>query len=126
MTPCTTPNLTIPAGNRIPGTAHNVLYGALGWAPPQGWRGGLEARTLSKVYVNDANTDAASGYAIASAHVGYMARIGAWELTGFGRIDNLFDRRYAGSVIVNEGNARFFEPAPGHTWAAGLSASVAF
>ena len=125
-TPCTTPNLTIPAGNRIPGTARSALYAALAWAPPQGWRGGVEARVLSQVYVNDANTDAAEGHAVASANVGYVTRIGAWELTGFGRVDNLFERRYAGSVIVNEGNARFFEPAPGRTWAAGLSATVSF
>jgi hypothetical protein len=30
----------------------------------------------------------------------------------FARIDNVFDRRYVGSVIVNEGNARYFEPPP--------------
>ena len=125
-TPCTTPNLAIPAGNRIPGTARSALYGSLAWAPPQGWRGGIEARALSRVYVNDANSDAAGGHAIASMNVGYVTRLGAWELSGFGRVDNAFDRRYAGSVIVNEGNARFFEPAPGRTWIAGLSASIGF
>ena len=26
------------------------------------------------------------------------------------RVDNLADRRYAGSVIVNDANERFFEP----------------
>ena len=31
----------------------------------------------------------------------------------YGRIDNLFGKAYAGSVIVNDANARFFEPAPG-------------
>jgi iron complex outermembrane receptor protein len=55
-----------------------------------------------------------------------VTRLGAWEVSGFGRVDNLFDRRYAGSVIVNEGNARFFEPAPGRTWVAGLAASIGF
>jgi iron complex outermembrane receptor protein len=29
-------------------------------------------------------------------------------------------------VIVNEGNGRFFEPAPGRTWLAGLNGSFAF
>jgi outer membrane receptor protein involved in Fe transport len=29
------------------------------------------------------------------------------------RVDNLADRRVAGSVIVNEANQRFFEPAAG-------------
>ena len=125
-TPCATPTVTIPAGNRIPGLARSALYGALAWAPPQGWRGGIEGRVLSRVYVNDANSDAASGYAIASANVGYLARIGTWELNGYTRVDNLFARKYAGSVIVNEGNSRFFEPAPGRTWIAGINASVAF
>jgi iron complex outermembrane receptor protein len=26
------------------------------------------------------------------------------------RIDNLFDKAFVGSVIVNDGNSRFFEP----------------
>jgi len=41
-------------------------------------------------------------------------------------VDNLFDRRYAGSVIVNEGNARYFEPAPGRNWTVGMSGSYRF
>ena len=124
--PCTTPTLTIPEGNRIPGIAANSFYAALAWAPPQGWRGGLEARALSKVWVNDANADAAAGYATFAGHVGYLARIGAFELSGFGRIDNLFDRGYIGSVIVGEGNSRFFEPAPGRTWSVGGSVTARF
>ena len=67
MTPCPVPNLTVPAGNRIPGIARDSLYGALGWAPPLGWRGGVEARALSKVWVNDANSDAAAGFATVNA-----------------------------------------------------------
>ena len=62
-----------------------------------------------------------------SARTSAMRRgSGTWDLTGFARVDNLFGRRYAGSVIVNEGNARFFEPAPGRTWIAGLSATIGF
>jgi len=38
----------------------------------------------------------------------------------FAGIDNLFDRRYAGSVIVNDSNGRFFEPAPGRTYFVGV------
>lgn len=78
--------------------------------PPLGWRGGIEGRVLSRVYVNDANSDAAAGHAIASANLGYVARLGAWEFNGFARVDNLFGRRYIGSVIFDEGNHRFFGP----------------
>ena len=116
----------VPAGNKIPGIAARSLFAGLNWAPAQGLRGGVEGRYLSKVYVNDANSDAASGYVIASANVGYGMRLGTWELNGFARVDNLFDRRTIGSVIVNEGNSRFFEPAPGRTWTAGVSAAYTF
>lgn len=125
-TPCATPNLTIPAGNRIPGLARGTLFASVGWLPPLGWRGGVEARYVTGVFVNDANTDAAAAHVVAAAHAGHVLQLGAWELGGFVRVDNLFDRRYAGSVIVNEGNGRFFEPAPGRTWLASVSASMKF
>ena len=125
-TPCATATQAIPAGNRIPGIARTSAYAALGWAPPSGLRGGVEARWLSRVYVNDANSDAAPGYAVAAANVGYGWTAGAWDLGAFVRADNLFGRSYAGSVIVNEGNGRFFEPAPGRTWLAGASATLRF
>jgi len=126
VTPCPAPNLTVPAGNRIPGIARDSVYGALGWVPPSGWRGGVEARALSKVWVNDVNSDAAAGFATVNASFGYVARVGAVDLTGFARVDNVFSRSYAGSVIVNEGNARYFEPAPTRNWTVGLTAAIGF
>jgi iron complex outermembrane receptor protein len=126
VTPCAAPNLTVPAGNSIPGIARDSGYGAIAWAPPAGWRGGVEARALSKVWVNDVNSDAAAGFATVGANVGYVARVGSVDLTGFARVDNLFGRSYAGSVIVNEGNARYFEPAPTRNWTVGLAATVGF
>jgi iron complex outermembrane recepter protein len=126
VTPCPKPNVTIPAGSYMPGLARSVLYATLAWAPPQGWRGAVEGRALSRVWVNDANSDAASGFAIASAYAGYLAHLGEWDLSGFGRVDNAFGRKYAGSVIVNEGNSRFFEPAPGRALAVGVAATAHF
>jgi iron complex outermembrane recepter protein len=126
-TPCTAATQAlIPAGNRIPGIARGALFAGLNWAPALGLRGGVEARYLTRVVVNDANSDAASAFAVASVNVGYVMGLGAWELNGFTRVDNLLDRQYAGSVIVNEGNSRFFEPAPGRTWLAGVSATLKF
>nr|WP_145550576.1 TonB-dependent receptor [Variovorax boronicumulans] len=113
------------AGAHMPGLAKSSLYASAGWVPPQGWRAGAEWRLLSKVYVNDANSDAASGYGVLGLYTGYAARLGSWQLEGFVRADNLLDKRYAGSVIVNEGNSRFFEPAPGRNWLVGLSATLA-
>jgi iron complex outermembrane receptor protein len=125
-TPCAVANLTVPAGSRIPGIARTSGYATLNWAPASGWRGGLEARTLSKVAVNDVNSDTAAGYAVAAANLGYGLQAGPLALNAFLRVDNLFNRRYAGSVIVNEGNGRYFEPAPGRSALASVSVSAGF
>ncbi|HJV61055.1 MAG TPA: TonB-dependent receptor [Albitalea sp.] len=125
--PCAAANRQlVPAGNRLPGVARSALYAALAWQPPHGWRAGVDLRYLGRVPVNDANSDAAAGHAVAGAHVGYAAGWGAWRWSGFVRGENLFDRRYIGSVIVNDGNGRYFEPAPGRTWLAGMSLARSF
>jgi iron complex outermembrane receptor protein len=116
----------VDAGKRIPGIAKGTVHASLGWAPPVGWRAGVEARWVSRVYVNDINSEAAPVFGVASANVGYVARWAGWDWRGFARVDNLFDRRYAGSVIVNEGNRRYYEPAPGRTWLVGLSGAIGF
>jgi iron complex outermembrane receptor protein len=49
-----------------------------------------------------------------------------WRVSEFVRLDNVTDRNYAGSVIVNDANGRFYEPAPRRSIAAGIRASVQF
>jgi iron complex outermembrane recepter protein len=124
--PCATPNVAVASGNRIPGIARSSLAAEIGWRPAQGWRGGVEARYLSSVPVNDANSDAAGSYFITAAHVGYVLVAGKWRFTTTARVDNLTDKKYAGSVIVNEGNSRFFEPAAGRTWLLSATGSYSF
>jgi len=125
-TPCAAANQQVKADNRIPGVARTAVYGSLTWQPAGGWRLGTEVRSLSKVWVNDLNTDAAPGYATVAAFAGYQLSLGPWDLGALLRVDNLADRRYAGSVIVNDGNSRFFEPAPGRTWLASANATYRF
>ena len=124
--PCLVPTLQVPAGNHIPGLARDSLYASLAWQPPAGWRAGAEWRALSRVWVNDRNTDAAAGHGVASAYVGYAVQRGGWDVEGFVRVDNLLDKAHVGSVIVNEGNGRFFEPAPGRRWFAGVAGTLRF
>ena len=122
--PCVVPTVQVPVGNRIPGVAGSSGYAELVYSPERGWRGGLEARHAGKVWVDDANSDAAARYATLNARVGYLWRVARWTVEGFGRVDNVTDRRYAGSVIVNEGNGRFFEPAQGRAVVVGATATV--
>jgi len=123
--PCAAVN-TVAAANRIPGIARQSLFASLGWVPPKGWRAGIEMRALGRIQANDANTASAPGYAVAAVYAGYLKKWERWEFNAFARVDNLFDRRYVGSVIVNEGNARYYEPAPGRNWTVGLSGAYRF
>ena len=125
-TPCTVPTQLIPAGNRIPGTAQSMTAMEMAWQPARGWRAGVELRRSSRVYVNDANSDAAPSFTTLALHAGYVFDFGRWNLSVTARVDNVLDRRYAGSVIVNEGNGRFFEPAPGRSYVLKLAGSYAF
>ena len=124
--PCATPNLAIAAGNRIPGIARTSVAAELGWRPAQGWQGGVEARYLSNVPVNDTNTDAAASFVTTAAHVGYVFVAGRWRVSTAARLENLTDKKYAGSVIVNEGNRRYFEPAAGRSWLLSAAAAYSF
>ncbi|WP_224992774.1 TonB-dependent receptor family protein [Acinetobacter pittii] len=110
----------IPSGNAIPGIAKNQAYASLAWQPSHGLYGGVDVQYMDKVYVNDTNSDAAPSYSVTSANVGYAWVMGDWKVNSFARVDNLFDKNYAGSVIVNDGNGRYFEPANGRNWSAGL------
>lgn len=113
----------IPAGNAIPGIAKNQAYASLAWHPSHGLYGGVDVQYMDKVYVNDTNSDAAPSYSVTSANVGYAWVMGDWKVNSFARVDNLFDKNYAGSVIVNDSTqpvGRYFEPADGRNWSAGL------
>jgi iron complex outermembrane receptor protein len=104
------------------------LFGDLTWKDaPTGLFAGVEVLVRSKVYVEDSNSQkAAPGYTVTSLRAGAEQRSGGWKTKEFVRLDNLFDRQYIGSVIVGDGNNRFYEPAPGRSWLLGASAQYSF
>ncbi|HEY0801180.1 MAG TPA: TonB-dependent receptor [Steroidobacteraceae bacterium] len=108
--------LPVAAGNFLPAVARNSLYVGLTWAyTPLGFSTTLETQGRAKIYADDRNTDAAAGYWVANLRAGFEQESRHWRFSEFARLDNLANRAYVGSVIVNEANSRFFEPAPGRT-----------
>lgn len=118
---------TIDSGNYIPGTYKTQLYGEIAWQHmPSRFKTALEARYNSKVYVNDINTDTAPSYTVFNLRAGFEQQIQNWRFSEFVRVENIFDKNYIGSIRVNDGNSRFFEPAAGRNWLLGLSANYQF
>lgn len=116
----------IQSGNRIPGIARSSAYASLGWVPDEGWYAGTELRYMSDIQANDANTAQAPSYTTAALNTGYKFVKENWVVDVFTRVDNLFDKEYIGSVIVNESNGRYYEPAPGRNYGVALSVSYLF
>ncbi|MGV2947430.1 TonB-dependent receptor domain-containing protein [Acinetobacter sp. AGC35] len=119
----------VESGNYIPGIAKNQAFLSLGWKPENGLSAGLDVRYSDRIYVNDTNTEYAPSYTVAGANVGYHWKMQDWAVNTFARVDNLFDKDYSGSVIVNESSrpeGRYYEPAEGRNWSAGLSVTKEF
>lgn len=86
------------------------------WQPEEGWYAGTDVRYMSDIMADDENTAKAPSYTVVGLNTGYKFNYGNWKSDLFGRVDNLFDKTYAGSVIVNESNGRYYEPAPGRNY----------
>ena len=174
VVPCATPNVTVAAGNALPGVPRASLYLEALWRMPRGAPSGsgvgnrsgsgggnrsgngssssgggsggsggsgspgvgagwfsqpyaaIELRRVAQMFADDRNSDAAEGYTIVNLRAGLEQRAGHWRVSEFVRLDNAGDTRYAGAVIVNETNGRFFEPGARRNWTIGISAAIAF
>jgi iron complex outermembrane recepter protein len=106
------------AGKAIPGIPeHQVQLSAA----RRFGRGGFavaEWLVKSRVFANDANTVSARRFDVLNLRVGRDLALGHVVLAPTAAVNNVFDRRYVGSVAVNAtttgpGANKFFEPAPG-------------
>ena len=108
--------LPVAAGNFLPAIPQNAVYVGLTWTySPWGFSTTLETQGRGKIYADDRNSDAAAGYWVSNWRAGFEQQSRHWRFSEFASLDNLANRAYVGSVIVNDANSRFFEPAPGRT-----------
>lgn len=118
---------TVPSGNQIPGAPHATGYAELAWRVPSiGMSTAVEARYTSKIYVDDRNTDAADASTVVNWRIAFRQSLGRFTLSEYARVENVFDEDYVGGVNVNDGNQRFFAPAPGRNALIGVSLGATF
>lgn len=109
------------SGRTLPGVPRHSLFAELSWQPPgSNFITAFEAQSLSQRYARDDNSEEASGYAVFNWRAAYTHTVGNWEVEPFARIDNLGDRKYIGSLIVNDARDRYYEPAPDRQWLVGV------
>lgn len=122
------PPVVVPAGAKLPGVPPQQAYGILNWTPGGyfGFNAAIEVQYVGRIYANDRNTAFAPANTIGNARIGFAQQSGSARFAEYVRVNNFANVNYIGSVIVGDTNGRYFEPAPGRNWFAGVSVNVAF
>jgi iron complex outermembrane receptor protein len=109
--------------NRIPGVPNQQLqgYATLAW---RGWFATLEGQSQGGMYMDDANSVRSTSWEVMNARLGGRVALGSLSFAPVFAVSNLFDRTYAGSIVVNAAAGRYFEPSPGRTIYAGLTVAA--
>lgn len=115
-------------GRRIPGVANTNLFSQLSWQP---WyddrlRAAVSGLYRSRIATTDSNTEFAPSALVWNASLEARQDYQNWTFSQWLRIDNLLDEDYVGSVVVNQGSGRSFEPAPGRQLSAGINIQRSF
>jgi iron complex outermembrane receptor protein len=125
---------SIAAGNRMPGIPQRQMYASLQWADqgfaPKalGFSASADWVSRSAMWASDMN-DAVSrvaGYDLVNLRVRHRSQWGTVRLEAWAGVDNLMDRQYVGSVIVNQSAnpPQYFEPGLPRNWMTGIKVSV--
>lgn len=125
----------IPAGNKIPGIPESSTFAEIAWSSepfnpkaksPLGTRLALEWKQAGRIFANDSNTESADGYSVFNVSLSHRWNWNTALVTGYGRINNLSDVRYVGSVLVNQTASppQSYEPAMPQNWVVGVSLSL--
>lgn len=124
--PCVAPAVVVTAGNRLPGVPDRAAWTELKWTHASGVYAAAEVKYQGRIFANDVGTEWAEAVTLLGARIGIQQQWRGAKWSAFLRGDNLSGKTYAGTVIVNEANRRYFEPAAGRTWLAGASVAIAW
>ncbi|MFL5402609.1 MAG: TonB-dependent receptor family protein [Gemmatimonadales bacterium] len=107
-------NGSVLNGNRLPGVPEHFWRIGLRTSLPASFYLDADHTISTSVVADDANTIwvDAWGAGITNLRVGWDGRAGSMDIAPFVGVNNLWDRRYIGSVTLNGAFGRVFEPAP--------------
>jgi iron complex outermembrane receptor protein len=107
-------NGTVLNGNRLPGVPEHFWRFGLRTSLPFDFYLDADHTLSSSIVADDANTIWVDswGAGVTNVRVGWNGRAGPMEIAPFLGINNLWDRRYVGSVTLNGAFGRVLEPSP--------------
>ena len=125
----------VPAGNRLPGIPQKQAFASLQWSQPgfgppgktplTGLEVAVDWLARSEIWTNDANTFAAPGYGMLNARIKQRFQpTEKLQMEAYLGVDNLSNRAWIGSVIVNQASSQFYEPGLPRSWVIGLQTKL--
>ena len=116
---------SIQAGNSLPSIPKKTFFGELVYKPSNLYEAATELRYVDKLFANDANDAFAPSYSVVNLRASKDWPLnGGWNVRTYARVDNVFDKEYVGSVLVNQGAGQFFEPASERQFLLGVTVGL--
>jgi iron complex outermembrane receptor protein len=125
----------VDSGNKIPGIPLSSVFSELAWTSEStqnsstgallGTRLSVSLVQAGRIYANDINTESADGHTVLNLAASHRWRVGQkGTLSLYGRMNNILDERYIGSVIVNQSASQFYEPGLPKNWTLGMGLNL--
>ena len=110
-------------GRELPGVPKHWLHVTLRAAPAalRGMWAEVEETYSSGYLVSDTSSLRTGPWWGAVVRLGWDGAVGKVRVAPFIGVNNLLDRRYVSSVVINAARDRYYEPAPGRNVYVGLS-----
>jgi iron complex outermembrane receptor protein len=110
-------------GRALPGIPQHWLHFLLQGRPALARSGWVEVEEThsSGYFVNDTLGTSTLPWWTTNVRLGWDGTVGNVRLRPFVGFNNVFNRSYVGSVVINASNGRYYEPAPGRNMYVGLS-----
>jgi len=108
------------SGNQLPGLPEHFGYLGLTYQGESGLSATVEAVYSGELVANNANTAEVSSYTVANLRLSHELQSGPWIIRPYFGINNMFDESYNSNIRINAFGARYFEPAPGRNFYAGV------
>jgi iron complex outermembrane recepter protein len=123
-------------GSQMAAMPNRELYASLQWSEngyavrsknmPQGLSANLDWIARSHMWADDANTAYVAGYGVFNAQVRETFKYKEIDWQAFAIVNNIGNRNYVGSVIVNQTAGQFYEPGLPRNWVTGLQGQMRF
>lgn len=108
------------SGNRLPGVAPHSLVSTIDIMQQGGYYLNLTHNYTDQIPLNDANTSFAESFHLIQLRAGRHLQVGFGNIEIYGGVDNLLDQQYSLGNDLNAFAQRFFQPAPGRNYFAGI------